>query len=94
MTHIFYKKCRKKNKKVIISSKKHFLFALCMFFGHFLFFLVDFCVLYLVCMLSDVFRRNCGPVYWVNISISIGRDRFVYILKAYSALSVCNAEQV
>ena len=36
------------------------------FFG----FLVDFCVLYLVCMLSDIFRRNSGPVYWVNISIS------------------------
>ena len=33
MTDIFNKKCLKKNKKVIISSKKHFLLALCMFFS-------------------------------------------------------------
>ena len=70
MSHIFNKKCWKKNKKGIICSKKTFFVGIMHVFWSFFGFLVDFCVLYLVCMLSDIFRRNSGPVYWVNISIS------------------------
>ena len=74
MTHIFNKKYwKKKIKKVIISSKKTFFVGIMHVFWSFFGFLVDFCVLYLVCMLSDIFRRNSGPVYWVNISISFQR---------------------
>ena len=57
-------------KKVIISSKKTFFVGIMHVSWSFFGFLVDFCVFYLVCMLSDIFRRNSGPVYWVNISIS------------------------